>query len=366
MSHSVSLMAVGDIMLSGNRGTGAVIAARGSTFPFEKIRPVLQQADLRFGNLETPLSNRGAPSGKQDPHITFRASPAAAEGLRFCGFDVVSLANNHMNDYGEEALLDTVRILREHGIACAGAGGNAADAEREVVLERNGITMAFLAYSAFANLDTRGAGRRSAGISFFDRRRAARQVNRLRGTVDIIAVSMHWGLDFTEYPVPPQMKYARELIASGAHIVIGHHPHFLQGIEQYRHGVIAYSLGDFVFDEPGRETCVLKLDLSRRGIDGFDLIPARITESLQTEPVTGAEGEKIRERIDTLSSAYAVLDPVTARQMIDDWIWTNVTIFRQSGNLNALKSVCSPPILWRIIMLLSRKLWRSLRRGVVP
>ncbi len=362
MNDSVCLMAVGDVMLSGNRGTGEMIRSRGPSYPFEKIRPVVEHADVIFGNLETPLSVRGSASGKQDPHITFRAAPEAAQGLKFFGFDVVSLANNHMNDYGEHALLDTVRILREHGIACAGAGSGSAEAHREVVLERNGVTIAFLAYDAFVNVDTRPASRRAAGVALFDRRRAAREIARVRRRSDIVVVSMHWGLDFTEYPVPFQMEYAREMIDRGAHAIVGHHPHLLQGIERYRRGIIAYSLGDFVFDEAGRDTCVLRIDLSKRGVEAVDVIPARITAGLQTEPLAGSEAAAVRQKIDALSAAYAVYDPATAGRMFDDWIWTNLNVFKTSRNRYALGNLCSPRVIRRMIARLAGKAGKPFHR----
>ena len=349
-------------MLSANRGTGEAIRSHGPAYPFEKIRSVVEGADVVFGNLETPLSTRGSASAKQDPHITFRAAPEAVQGLKFFGFDVLSLANNHMNDYGGPALLDTVRILRENGIACAGAGSDSAEAHQEVVLERRGLTIAFLAYNSFVNVRTRPASRGAPGVALFDRRAAARAIERLKRRCDAVVVSMHWGLDFTEHPVPFQMEHAREMIDRGARVVVGHHPHLLQGIERYGRGIIAYSLGDFVFDEAGRDTCVLRIDLSKRGIEGTEVIPARISADLQTEPLAGPEAAAVRGRIDTLSAADAANDPETARRMLDDFIWTNVNMFKLSRNPYVLRNVCSPRIIRRIIERLPGKAGKILGR----
>jgi poly-gamma-glutamate synthesis protein (capsule biosynthesis protein) len=357
-------MAVGDIMISANRGTGGMIRSHGPAYPFEKIRSVVGGADIVFGNLETPLSTRGSASARQDPHITFRAAPEAVHGLKFFGFDVLSLANNHMNDYGAPALLDTVRILGEHGIACTGAGSDSTEAHREVVLERRGLTIAFLAYDTFINIRTRPASRGAPGVALFDRRAAARAITRLKGRVDVIVVSMHWGLDFTEHPVPFQMKHAREMIDRGAHVIVGHHPHLLQGIERYGRGIIAYSLGDFVFDEAGRDTCVLKIDLSKQGIEAVDVIPARISAGLQTEALAGPEAAAVRRKIDALSAADAANDPLTAQRMLDDFIWTNLHMLKLSRNPYVLRNVCSPRVIRRMITRLPGKAGKLLgRRG---
>jgi len=351
----VILLAAGDIMVSSNRGTGAAIDKYGASFPFIKVQPVLAGADLRFANLESPISAHGRVSGKQDAHITFRASPEAAEGLAYAGFDIVSLANNHMNDYGDEALLDTLALLQDKGIDHVGAGRDEEEACRAVIVKRKGIRIGFLAYSAFANLDTRPACGDKSGIAWFIKRRAMQKIRHLRSEVDIVIVSLHWGLDFAEYPVPFQMKQARALVDAGAHLVLGHHSHLLQGTEQYRHGIIVYSLGDFVFDEEGRETCLLRVELSRSGIEKIDFIPARINDKFQPEPLSIVDGQKIRDRIAALSAAYTGYDSAAAQKMVDFYIRTNWQIFRGSGNRFALRNLLQIGIILRMITLFFMK-----------
>jgi len=358
----VRLLAVGDLMLSDNRGTGAMIGKHGPCYPFAKIHTTLAAADLRFANLETPLSTRGLVSGKQNPHITFRANPTAIEGLRFSGFDVLSLANNHLNDYGEPALLDTLDLLKANGIHSVGAGRNEAEAYQAVIVERKGMRIGFLAYSAFANLDTCPASGRQSGIAWFDRHRAIRQIKSLRHEVDIVIVSLHWGMDFTDYPVPFQRKFARALVAAGAHLILGHHPHHLQGIERYRHGAICYSLGDFVFDQADRDTLLLAVELSKKGVDKVEVLPARINSTFQPERLYGQEAQKIIDRITLLSDAYQHLEETIERQMLNRYIRTNVDIFKKSKNGLALRNL----LIWDVIARMMILFFLKVRNRLVP
>jgi poly-gamma-glutamate synthesis protein (capsule biosynthesis protein) len=107
----IAFMAVGDMMLSINRGTGRMIRQNGPHYLFEKIRPFFDQADLLFGNLESPIADDGVPCTNREPHITFRAESKSAEGLKRAGFNVLSAANNHITDYGEYGLRSTAEVL---------------------------------------------------------------------------------------------------------------------------------------------------------------------------------------------------------------------------------------------------------------
>jgi len=361
MNSSVTMTAVGDIMFSENRGTGAVIRKHGPVYPFSKIKN-LMEADILFGNLESPISSRGRPFPRQDSHITFRANPKSVEGLTACKFDIVSLANNHATDYGPEAFLDTLDTLEENGIKYVGGGRNLAEAEGAVILERNGIRIGFLAFSSFIMFATSPATRSQCGIAHFNIRRVRKRILETRSAADIVIVSVHWGLDFTEYPVPIHMDYARDMIDSGAHIIIGHHSHYLQGIEHYKDGVIAYSLGDFIFDEPGRETCLLKFGISAGGIEDVEILPARISDDLQTEPVDGPDGARIIGKVNDLSRAYRNYEPERARRMTDDYIICNLYIFLKSGNMNVFRNLTSPLIIWRLATLPVRKIMSKLHR----
>ncbi len=353
--NTVTLMAVGDIMLSENRGTGKAINRHGPEYPFLKIREYLQQADILFGNLESPISNNGTPYQKQDPHMTFRSNPISVRGLSYCGFGVLSLANNHTHDFGNDAFFNTLSILNENEIKYVGAGIDALTARRPVMIDSCGIKVAFIAYSCFLNPATRIAKKKQGGIAHFRIKDAIINIQNIRTKADVIIVSMHWGLDFLEYPIPFQMQYAREMIDNGAHLIIGHHPHCLQGVEKYKNGIIVYSLGDFIFDEPDQDTCILKCAISKQGIYDFEIIPAVITNNFQTEIAVEDRAEYITSKILSLSKKYECMNSDISNDILNRYIYINLYVFKLSWNLDVLKNLGSSFIIRRIFHHLFKK-----------
>ncbi len=362
MGESTILMAVGDIMISENRGTGQMISRYGPEFPFRKINKYLQKADILFGNLENPISQQGKPFKKQNSHTTFRAQPSSINGLTSCHFDVLSLANNHANDYGTDALAETLDILSNHNIKCAGAGCNKSDASNPIILNKNGIKICFLAYSYFIMFSTKPASRSKPGINPFLKYRVKKDIRMASDKADIVIVSMHWGLDFTDYPVPLQMKHARELIDNGANLILGHHPHHIQGVEKYKNGIIAYSLGDFIFDEAGQDTVIFKCELTKHGINNYEMIPARVSDRYQTELLDPPNALQVINKIASLSRLYETYDPAIADKMTSDYIFINLYIFFKSYNFYALRNLISLSIAAKLIIVISKVLFNKFRR----
>ena len=363
--ETIRLMAVGDIMLSCNRGTGKLIENMGPGYPFEHVKDYLKQADVLFGNLEGPISTRGISFPRQDPQTTFRARPESMAGLVGCGFHVLSLANNHANDYGDEALIDTIELLDMNSIECVGAGRNRYEAYRPVIIEKNGIRIAFLGYTAFIMYRTRPASERRSGVAGFTIRQARKQIRQLIGNVDVIAVSMHWGLDFTEYPLPLHMKYAQAMIDAGAHIILGHHPHCLQGIERYKHGIIAYSLGDFIFDEPGQDTMILECDISKNGIHHLTIVPARISKQFQTEFLNEEEGRAVLGKVQSLSEKYGSYGVDIVDELWEKYISINIFIFLRSFNVHVLRNLLVPVIFGKLIKFLCIKIRNRIKNNSI-
>ncbi|HCB35840.1 MAG TPA: capsular biosynthesis protein [Candidatus Taylorbacteria bacterium] len=240
----VLMLFAGDIMLS--RKIGGIMKEKGDyRFHFLKIASTTLRADISFANLESPLSSRGTKSGSA---YSFRAEPMAVEGLTFAGFDVLSVANNHLFDYGEKALRDTLSILSENDIAAIGAGETFQDAHAPRVMKVGRTRIAFLAYS---NLSVPFLGRASSSpaIASFDDEILRGDIARAREIADTVVVSLHWGEEYETKHNAGQTRVARLLVDAGANIVIGHHPHVVQEIERYNGGLIAYSLGNFIFDQ---------------------------------------------------------------------------------------------------------------------
>ncbi len=270
----VTLMAVGDIMLG--RTIGDLILNDGPQAPFVDTAPTLSSADITVGNLECPISERGMPEIKT---YVFRAPPAAGGSLVYAGFDVVSLANNHALDFGPLALADTLSILADHQIASVGAGMEASQAYSPVILKVNGLRIAFLAFADIPPTDydylAWEAGPDKPGIAWAHPEKIRQGVVAARQIADVVVVLVHNGYEIVQRVSEDQQATAKLAIDSGASLVIGHHPHVLQRIDTYKEGLIAYSMGNFVFDNflfPPNYSAILKVELSKQGVETYELI----------------------------------------------------------------------------------------------
>ncbi len=240
----ITLAAVGDVLPS-------VLPAeeKSSQVPsrFAAVQQILSGADIAFCNLESALSDRGRAADKK---YVFRYPPATAAELKDAGFDVVSLANNHSVDYGREALLDTIQALRVQGLSWVGAGENLRRAReaRFFIFGRGKARtrIAVLAYSNMLPLNFYASVKR-AGTTPALEDLIREDVKAASRRADFTVVSFHWGDELSPTPGPREKTLARLAIDSGADVVLGGHPHVLQGMERYRRGIIAYSLGNFAF-----------------------------------------------------------------------------------------------------------------------
>ncbi len=281
------LLFVGDIMLS--RGVEYYIQKVGGgdyRYPFAKISDELRAADLLVGNLENPISSRGKNQGSA---YSFRANPKALDGLSFAGFDVLSLANNHMWDYGTEALEDTVGFLGEWGMKGVGAGGNYAEANSPVFAELPDGTR--IAFFSFTNLMPRSleATETRPGLSQFEPELIKERIFGVQNQADIVVVLPHWGEEYETSANEFQKRFARELVNAGADLVVGHHPHVVQEVELWKQGWIAYSLGNFVFDQrfsdDTKQGLILRVKVQDRKIASVEKVKIAFTETFQPEVV---------------------------------------------------------------------------------
>jgi poly-gamma-glutamate synthesis protein (capsule biosynthesis protein) len=277
-------MAVGDIMLG--RTVGTQLQAKGPEIVFAGVQAALDSADILLGNLECALT---ASSERQPKSYTFAAAPEAAKALALAGFDVLSLANNHAMDYGSQGLFDTRDILEQYGIAAAGAGANIAEAHTPVFLERNGLRLAFLAYADVpdenAGFDARTwiATASQPGIAWADPAQMKTDVAAARLQADVVVVLLHSGIENSTVITSKQQAEAYAAIDAGAALVIGSHSHILQSIEEYHSGLIAFSLGNFVFDDYkgiSNATIILQVVLTKQGFQSYKYVPVLIENGL--------------------------------------------------------------------------------------
>jgi poly-gamma-glutamate synthesis protein (capsule biosynthesis protein) len=288
------------------RSLGRALSANPADSPFAAVRELLRGADLAVGNLECAIGTAGEPQPKA---YTFRAPPAAAPALADAGFDLLSLANNHTLDYGAPTLSETIQLLDAQGLLHAGAGANAAAARRPVIAEAGGLRLAFLAYANVpverGGFVTAGwtAGADTPGLAWAVPEQITADVAAAGPQADHVIVLLHSGYEGSEQPNDTQRASAHAAIDAGATLVIGAHPHVLQGIERYKGGLIAYSLGNFVFDGfdgAGAESAILTLTLTRAGIDGYRWTPV-VLRAGRPQPAEGAQAEAILARLARLS-----------------------------------------------------------------
>ncbi len=281
----VSLVAVGDVMIG--RAVEPRMLVYGPTFPFAPLLPLLRDADITTGNLEGVLAYSGEPLLKS---FTFRSHPALVDGLAAAGFDLMTLANNHAGDFGSVGLAETLAVLRDAGIEALGAGPQAYD---PVVLEVRGLRVAFLGRNVAISPQEEVAWTEEAEL-----RQAVAQA---REQADLVVLHLHAGVEYAPNADETQRLLARAAAEAGADLVIGHHSHAPQEVEWIGSTLVAYSLGDFVFDiddhDIARDGVVLRVILSAEGVVGAEWIPVRIVDDVQPRPRAGSDGRPIVQTI---------------------------------------------------------------------
>ena len=298
MSDAIKLVAVGDIMLGDHpvtfgHGVKSMIEKSGGESPFDKVSDLLRGGDIVFGNVEAVLSDQGLVQGNLVSE-EFRGSPQFGSMLSEAGFNVVGFSNNHCMEHGDSAFWDTVRVLRSNGMQVAGLADSNGSCH-PVTISVNGVSVMVLSYSLCPENYHKGPSVPYAHQQNFDK--VLSEVVSFRGQADILLLSLHWGYEYMDYPSPKQVQLAHRLVdEAGVNLIIGHHPHVLQAVERYRDAVIAYSLGNFVFDmwqRPTRESTAFQATLSKGGQIDYSLVPLWINDKRQPEILSGTDRESM-------------------------------------------------------------------------
>ncbi len=285
----VELVAVGDVMLG--RGVAGVPQ------PFAAVTPWLRAADLALANLECVIAPGGTPCPGRFDEPTLQpyrlcAPPSAAIALRKAGFDILGLANNHTLDLGPAGLAETVSQLQAAGMATVGAGPNAEAALRPLIRQVGRVRLALLAFNAVPDPADAGLTRTKASgqnegwtRAGWDRDRVAAAIAAALAQADAVIVSVHWGYEYETHAGPAQRDAAHAMLEAGADLVIGHHPHVAQGCKVTGEPAgsptgggrfVAYSLGNFVFDQQQEETrqgLALRAFFDDRGLRAVQALP---------------------------------------------------------------------------------------------
>jgi poly-gamma-glutamate synthesis protein (capsule biosynthesis protein) len=268
------LDAVGDVTFG--EQVGPAVATYGGGYPWTSVARTLRAADVTVGNLETSISTQGIAAAKK---YTFRGPPQALPAMaRIAGFDVLTLANNHTDDYGPDALLDTIRYVRAAGIKSIGAGANETHAARPALVAAGGLTIAFLGFSDINPLGF-SATAMTPGTARADPEAMARAVRAARRHADVVVCFMHWGVEMHSEHDSRQAQLASACLAAGAQVVLGAHPHVLGPVVRPNsYTLVAWTLGNFVFPSTGvtARSGVLQVRIDARGVCGYRLLPVEI------------------------------------------------------------------------------------------
>jgi len=296
-SSEVVLRFAGDVLLGGHyeRDAGADVnrAFQGFT--------LFQTADVSVVNLENPVTTRGAKVPKQ---FNFRMNPRYLVAIKNAGISAVSLANNHVFDYGKEGIEDTFHWLDSAGIRYIGAGRSLEAARKPYTFRKGSHTVAV--FACYGGGEARQAGKHSSGVAPRDLSAIEHNAHVARESgATYIVVILHWGTEKADTPDVSQRWFARALINAGVDAVIGHHPHVLQGIERYGKGVIVYSLGNFVFGGNSRstyETGVFEIGLSAQK-PAYRFIPVGV-RNWRLSTLAGKDSVRVAERVRRLSKVF--------------------------------------------------------------
>lgn len=308
----MKLLLVGDVML------GRLVNQRLKRVPpayvWGDTLPLFQSADLRMCNLECVLSDNGTPWMQTPKVFHFRSDAKNVQALKAAGIDGVSLANNHILDYGYEALLEMLDILDVHGVRHSGAGRYAQAASRPAILTCQSLRIACIAFTD--NEPEWEATPSMPGVFYVpveveDRRakKLLKIVSRLRPQVDWLIVSAHWGGNWGYQPEDEQVSLAHALIEHGADIIFGHSCHVFRGIEIYHSRPILYSCGDFVDDyrvdevERNDQSFIFIVEIEDRRVKQLELYPT-IIRHLRARLARGTQAISIAEKMQTLCREF--------------------------------------------------------------
>ena len=294
-----TLLFGGDAMLS--RVVGSKTVSSGDwSWPFAHISSTLAAADLTIINLESPFTIGGDHLVKTGS-FSFNTDPMMARGLVSAGVDVVSLANNHMMNQGVKGVTDTETVLNENKISYLGAGLTEAAARRPVIRDINGTRFGFLAYAYPDDYQTASAVK--AGTANLDIEKMKTDIVSLKQQADVVIILIHAGTEYTARPNAQQTGFAHAAIDAGADMVVGHHPHWVQKVEDYKGKTIIYSLGNLVFDqmwsvETG-EGALAEVKFIDGKISGTSYMPIVIKNYGQPEVASDrAQTQRIFERME--------------------------------------------------------------------
>ncbi len=311
--RAIRIIFTGDLMLSPEFLARNPSAAQDPRRLFQRLEPIFDRADAIVVNLEGPLGR--SPQERADTQSLLSNDSAVLRLFEQRPATVFNLANNHMLDYGPPALKETIERLQASGFAHVGAGPDAESAQRSLILEIKGRRIAFLAATTSeSHVNAVIAGDDSAGCgSLEDESGLTRKVRRLSRECDLVCAMLHWGFEHYHFPSPQQVSLGHSLVQAGAGLIVGHHPHAVQGIESGSGWLAAYSLGNFFLPpflyksgrrswqkREGREFLLLEAKIESGGL-GFEALAGEACSDRGLRLYEGSSKARFERRLQRLS-----------------------------------------------------------------
>lgn len=301
----------GDVMLGRLVNDYIVLGDKPTSYVWGDMIGLLEKADLRIINLENAIASSGKPWSKTPKVFFYKADPKAIDVLKCVNINYVTLANNHVLDYGEEAFIETLQHLEKNNIAYAGAGRNLNEASKPAFLYAEGIKVAVIAFTD--NMPEWAVTKTKPGVNFIEVSIDEKNFGRLKKSIkdakkksDIVVVSAHWGPNMRQRPANSFKEFAHAVIDAGADIFHGHSAHIFQGIEIYKEKLIMYDTGDFVDDYAvdeelrNNQTFLFLVTLDKGKLKKVDLMPGLISY-MQVNVAKGTDFEEITSKMIRLS-----------------------------------------------------------------
>lgn len=308
--EEVTIGFIGDILLDDEYAIMANLLRRGATINngiSEALLEKLQGMDILVANNEFPFTDRGTPT--EGKTFTFRADTGVVSYLHDIGVDAAVLANNHIYDFGEVGLLDTLDTLTQAGISYVGAGRNLQEASAPIYYIVNDMKIALVAATQIERLDnpdTKGATENSAGVfRCLNPEKLYEVVQLAKENSDFVIVYIHWGTENVSEPDWAQLDQAPKLAQAGADLIIGDHPHCLQGIAYYDDTPVIYSMGNFWFNSKTIDTGMVCVTINQEGLKSFQFIPA-LQSDCRVDLVYDVEKERILNQMRELSPGVVI------------------------------------------------------------
>lgn len=304
----IKISAVGDIMLG--RYVATLIKDNFDD-PFAEVKDVFRESDIKFGNLECVLSDNNLENIKgKAKNFCLKGPSDMVNVLNTVGFNVLSLANNHIYDYAREGLIDTIENLSINNIQTIGAGVNLEEARELKIIEVNNKKVGFLGYTdlAYVNFADKNeipaASEIKSGVAPTKEEYILEDIENAKEKCDLLFVSLHWSDEYTHIPKDSQIELAHKIIDAGADGILGHHAHNLQGVEIYMDKPIVYNMGNFIFDQNdslNKDSAIFNLTFVDSKFEKLEIIPCRIEGKKKTVIAKDEDYEKIVEHMKKFS-----------------------------------------------------------------